>query len=1242
MSWSILFTLLLGLFEREAAQNTPELNYSPWSGINRTENITIGFLASYVHTKVVLGALPLAVEAVNRDSSLLPGHRLLFRPVDIGKPSASSYRAQPIRAMTQMRDEGVAAFIGPDDSCTTEALIAAAWNLPMISYKCTDAAVSDKSVFQTFSRTLAPASKVSKSVVALLSSFNWHKFVLVSSSRTTWGFEIALAIKTLAEAENLTVTDFREYSEYIPAKITELQNIVTETYKKTRIYIFVGEHIAMVDFVRCLQNRDLLQTGDYMVISVDDEIYDPTKRSNIMEREYLDPYLKKVRSRALDIKSFHSVLKLTPSYPSNTNFSQISENIRSYATQPPFRVPFHRTIFRNISVPIYGVHLYDAVMIYARAATEVISAGGNIYDAKAIMERIVNRTYHSIQGFDVYIDANGDAEGNFTLISLQDELSLAQALTSDAEEPSPTSNPLKMSMQPVGYFVYSSPANIPEFRYINPQRTIKWLKGVPRAEPVCGFDDELCQPKNKDWRYLLSGVCVALFLAVAGAFLIKHYRYEQTLACLLWKVDLKEVTFITTEHPDSSIRSKNLVQTCRHSLITGGGDTSKRAYTTIGLYRGNIVAVKRIHKRSVDITRAIRKELKQMREVRHENVISFIGASVDPNCIAILTSYCPRGSLDDVLSNEDLYLDNMFISSLVSDILKGMIYIHESEIVSHGNLRASNCLVDSRWVCQITDFGLHEFKLGQEEPNRETVELARNLYRAPELLRHPNPPSRGTQKGDVYSFGVLLYEIIGRNGPWGETQMTKEEIIHKVRSPANGTYYRPPLRFLEIPDYVKQCLKSCWDEDQELRPDLRLVRVKLKEMQAGLKPNIFDNMLAIMEKYAYNLEGLVQERTNQLTEEKKKTEALLHRMLPKTVAESLKRGDPVEAECFDCVTIYFSDLVGFTEMCVQSSPLQVVEMLNDLYTCCDSIISNYDVYKVETIGDAYMVVSGLPIRNGDRHAGEIASLALHLLNKISKLEVRHRAGELIQIRIGIHSGQCVAGVVGVKMPRYCLFGDTVNTASRMESSGLPLKIHISEATYDLLQNIGGYKFEERGLIQIKGKGEMRTYWLLSEDINKKIERFGSSDFDETFYHRVAPDLICTTEPEPMKNSTPNNSYSSLNQRARMSYSSILSYNGGGDKQMPVGNFSKALSNDLVVNSCYICQQKKSLQQTECQRQHRQMYDIYRISSECMDSPTEFSHCPCYCSNQRNFMKRYDSVIREIRAPQSAPHITFMQ
>lgn len=166
------------------------------------------------------------------------------------------------------------------------------------------------------------------------------------------------------------------------------------------------------------------------------------------------------------------------------------------------------------------------------------------------------------------------------------------------------------------------------------------------------------------------------------------------------------------------------------------------------------------------------------------------------------------------------------------------------------------------------------------------------------------------------------------------------------------------------------------------------------------KPNIFDNMLAIMEKHAYNLEARVRERTEELLSEKKKTESLLLRMLPMSVADQLKIGGTVDPESFDCVTIYFSDIVGFTQIASESTPMQVVDLLNDLYTCFDSIIEHYDVYKVETSGDAYMVVSGLPKRNGNKHAGQIASMALHLLSEIQHFEIRHRQGERLKLRIG--------------------------------------------------------------------------------------------------------------------------------------------------------------------------------------------------------------------------------------------------
>ncbi|CAG2118345.1 unnamed protein product, partial [Medioppia subpectinata] len=133
------------------------------------------------------------------------------------------------------------------------------------------------------------------------------------------------------------------------------------------------------------------------------------------------------------------------------------------------------------------------------------------------------------------------------------------------------------------------------------------------------------------------------------------------------------------------------------------------------------------------------------------------------------------------------------------------------------------------------------------------------------------------------------------------------------------------------------------------------------------------------------------------------------------------------------------------------------------------------------------VVSGLPIRNNDKHAGEVASMALHLLSAIQNFEIKHRSGERLKLRIGIHSGPCVAGVVGLKMPRYCLFGDTVNTASRMESTGIPLRIHVSEACKTILDKLGGYIIQERGVISIKGKGEMKSFWLTGkQEINSPI------------------------------------------------------------------------------------------------------------------------------------------------------------
>nr|XP_023657026.1 soluble guanylate cyclase 88E-like isoform X3 [Paramormyrops kingsleyae] len=220
----------------------------------------------------------------------------------------------------------------------------------------------------------------------------------------------------------------------------------------------------------------------------------------------------------------------------------------------------------------------------------------------------------------------------------------------------------------------------------------------------------------------------------------------------------------------------------------------------------------------------------------------------------------------------------------------------------------------------------------------------------------------------------------------------------------------------------------------------------------------------------------LQEIIKKLDEEKKRGDSLLYAMIPKAVADRLRKGITALETCqvFPDVTILFSDVVKFNEICIHITPMQVVDMLNDIYIVFDTLSEKHHVYKVETIRDAYMVVAGVPNKT-TFHAHHICDMALDMLSSIDHLK-DPSTGDNIQIRVGIHSGMVVAGVVGLKMPRYCLFGDTVNTASRMESNGVGMQIHISQTTKDHLEH-EPYIIEERGKIFVKGKGYMKTYWL---------------------------------------------------------------------------------------------------------------------------------------------------------------------
>ena len=344
-----------------------------------------------------------------------------------------------------------------------------------------------------------------------------------------------------------------------------------------------------------------------------------------------------------------------------------------------------------------------------------------------------------------------------------------------------------------------------------------------------------------------------------------------------------------------------------------------------------------------------------------------------------------------------------------------MIYLHNSDLGFHGNLRSSNCVVTSRWTLQVADFGLHELRFASERlPGYENSISNKCLWKAPEILKNfkEGGQGRGSQKGDVYSFAIIMLEIYGKDEQKSIIKVLDSilDTDGEIRPNVDHLTHRPA-------DYVVSLMQDCWAEDPEIRPDFVTIRNRTKPMRAGMKNNIMDQMLEKLEKYSSDLEVAVIERTRELDIEKQNTENLLHRMLPISVAKKLTQSISVEPESFETCTIYFSDIVGFTSLCSKSTPLQVVKFLNDLYSKFDEIIQGFDVYKVETIGDAYMVVSGVPERTS-AHAGNIASLGLELLAAVKNFRISHQPSDKLHLRIGIHTGPVVAGVVGCAMPRY--------------------------------------------------------------------------------------------------------------------------------------------------------------------------------------------------------------------------------
>lgn len=237
-------------------------------------------------------------------------------------------------------------------------------------------------------------------------------------------------------------------------------------------------------------------------------------------------------------------------------------------------------------------------------------------------------------------------------------------------------------------------------------------------------------------------------------------------------------------------------------------------------------------------------------------------------------------------------------------------------------------------------------------------------------------------------------------------------------------------------------------------------------------------------------------KMEKLSKSLKKEKKLLESLLPEHAAEGLRMGRSVEPRLHNNVTMFFSDIVGFTSICDKIFPWEVINMLNQLYCIMDCLALKFNLFKVETIGDAYVCCSGLP-DSDENHARNVANFAL-AVSHCCRLVKSPVDGKPIQLRIGIHSGSCASGVVGVTNPRYCVFGDTVNTAARHESTGSAGMVHCSDVTKMELVKRAPELFvvKDRGLVEMKGKGKQRSHWLFASEMNELVNRSGLKALEE--------------------------------------------------------------------------------------------------------------------------------------------------
>mmetsp|Transcript_34161 Transcript_34161/g.96822 ORF Transcript_34161/g.96822 Transcript_34161/m.96822 type:complete len:994 (-) Transcript_34161:102-3083(-) len=424
--------------------------------------------------------------------------------------------------------------------------------------------------------------------------------------------------------------------------------------------------------------------------------------------------------------------------------------------------------------------------------------------------------------------------------------------------------------------------------------------------------------------------------------------------------------------------------------------------------------------------------------------ITFIGSNSNNLAPAVVAEYLPGGNLHDIIHSNATPLDIDVRVQLLTDIVAGLASLHSQEPpIVHPNISPYNIALDDDMRVVLTQYG-YPTVLG-------AVNGGLLQYAAPEVLGGEDP----SPQSDVYSWAMIALEVLERRELYEglDARFVLQGVRDEWLRPAIGNKY---------PEGLQELLIECSAKNPLRRPTSTELLLRLKEISQALKSIPADPSSA---------------------------QTLLNSIFPTEVAKQLEKGGRVEPEHHASVTIFFSDIVGFTNISAMLDPADVMAMLNRLYLALDKLTAHHGLFKVETIGDAYMAVGNLHPKAED-HAARVARFAVEAIAEAARVPVHLSRPDLgfVRMRVGFHTGPVVASVIGNLNPRYCLFGDTVNTASRMESTSIEGRIHLSDTAFRALQEQAP---EIRctlrtDLGEIKGKGKLKTFFLDPDSVRNGV------------------------------------------------------------------------------------------------------------------------------------------------------------